>query len=120
MNFDKAFDTLEWEFIVRTIRYYNFGDSLITWVKLCYADISIQNLLHLTRGVKTRIPFIPITFTSCVEILGSVIENHDHIKGIRVLSTECKLSQNEHDTKLILDGSANSKHQSFSLQLFLR
>ena len=27
---------LEWNFIEKTLRYYNFGDSLITWVKLFY------------------------------------------------------------------------------------
>ena len=27
---------LEWNFIEKTLRYYNFGDSLITWIKLFY------------------------------------------------------------------------------------
>ena len=45
IDFEKAFDTLEWNFIVKALRYYNFADSLITWVKLFYNDISscIQN-----------------------------------------------------------------------------
>ena len=50
-----------------------------------------------------------------MEILGNAIRNHDQIKGIRVLGTECKLSQYADDTILILDGSDNSVHQSFSL-----
>ena len=43
------------------------------------------------------------------------IRNHDQIKSICVLGTECKLSQYADDTTLILDGSDNSVHQSFSL-----
>ena len=60
IDFEKAFNTLEWNFIEKTLRYYNFGDSLITWVKLIYNDISscIQNngwssaFFNLTRGVR--------------------------------------------------------------------
>jgi len=50
-----------------------------------------------------------------VEILGNAIRNNDQIKGIRVLGTEYKLSQYADDTTLILDGSDNLVHQSFSL-----
>ena len=45
IDFEKAFDTLEWSFIEKTLKYYNFGDSLILWIKPFYTDISssIQN-----------------------------------------------------------------------------
>lgn len=36
LDFEKAFDTVEWPFIQKTFRYYNFGQSLINWIKLCY------------------------------------------------------------------------------------
>ena len=57
----------------------------------------------------------PYLFILCVEILGNAMRNHDQIKGICVLGTECKLSQYADDTTLILDGSDNSVHQFFSL-----
>ena len=50
-----------------------------------------------------------------MEILDNAIRNHDQIKDIRVLGTECKLSQYADDNTLILDGSDNSVRQSFSL-----
>ena len=124
INFEKAFDTLEWHFIEKTLCYYNFGNSMITWVKLFYNGISscIQNngwasaFFNLTRGVRQACPsFIPYLFILCVEILGNAMRNHDQIKGICVLGTECKLSQYADDTTLILDGSDNSVHQFFSL-----
>ena len=45
IDFEKAFDTLEWSFIEKTLKYYNFGDSHMLWIKLFYTDISrgIQN-----------------------------------------------------------------------------
>ena len=29
IDFEKAFDTLEWSFIEKTLNYYNFGNSLL-------------------------------------------------------------------------------------------
>ena len=70
INFEKAFDTLEWSFIEKTLKYYNFGDSLILWIKLFYTDISssIQNngwssdFFTLSRGVRQGCP-LSLTFS---------------------------------------------------------
>ena len=123
IDFEKAFDTLEWKFLEKTLRFYNFGDSLITWIKLLYTDISssIQNdgwsseFFQLNRGVRQGCPLSPYLFILCVEILGNAIRNSDQIKGICVLDSECKISQYADDTTLILDGSEKSMQQSFSL-----
>ena len=39
VDFEKAFDIVEWSFIEKTLKY-NFGPSLIAWIKLFYTDIS--------------------------------------------------------------------------------
>ena len=67
IDFEKAFDTLEWKFLEKTLRFYNFGDSLITWIKLLYTDISssIQNngwsseFFQLNRSVRQGCPLSP-------------------------------------------------------------
>ena len=45
IDFEKAFDSLEWSFIEKTLNYYNFGSSSVAWIRLFYADISscVQN-----------------------------------------------------------------------------
>ena len=37
IDFEKAFDSLEWSFIHDTLRSYGFGASLINWVKTLYS-----------------------------------------------------------------------------------
>ena len=70
IDFEKAFDTLEWPFIEKTLKYFNFGGSLISWINLFYTDISscIQNngwssdFFPLTRGVRQGCPLSPYLF----------------------------------------------------------
>ena len=81
IDFEKAFDTLEWSFIEKTLKYYNFGDSLVLWIKLFYTDISssIQNngwssnFVNLDRGVCQGCPLCPYLFILCAEILGAAV-----------------------------------------------
>ena len=39
LDFEKAVDTVEWSFIWKTLSSFNFGTSLINWIKLCYRNI---------------------------------------------------------------------------------
>ena len=111
------------DLLEKTLSFYNFGDSLISWVKLFYTYISssIQNngwssdFFPLSRGVRQGCPLSPYLFILSVEILGNAIRNHDQIKGISILDSECKISQYADDTTLIPDGSDTSMQQSFSL-----
>ena len=34
VDFEKAFDTVSWKFIQRTLTYFNFGDSMKKWIKV--------------------------------------------------------------------------------------
>ena len=45
VDFEKAFDTLEWTFVEKTLFFYNFGESIKSWIKLLYTNITscIQN-----------------------------------------------------------------------------
>jgi len=101
IDFEKAFDTLEWSFIEKTLKYYNFGDSLVLWIKLFYTDISssIQNnglssdFFNLGRGVPQGCPLSPYLFILCAEILGAAVSRDKLIRGIQISDNECKISQ---------------------------
>ena len=32
IDFEKAFDTVSWEFISQTLKYFNFGPSIQRWI----------------------------------------------------------------------------------------
>ena len=36
LDFEKAFDSLEWSYITEVLKHYNFGDGFISWFKTLY------------------------------------------------------------------------------------
>ena len=68
LDFKKAFDTLEWEFIMKTLDLFNFGDNIKKWIKLFYTNIEstvlnngfATNWFKSTRGVRQGCPLSPI------------------------------------------------------------
>ena len=60
LDFRKAFDTVEWDFIQQTLNLFNFGTFLKQWVKTPYTNTE-SSVLHngyttdyfkLSRGVR--------------------------------------------------------------------
>ena len=123
VDFEKAFDSIEWSFIEKTLKYYNFGTSLVTSVKVFYTDISScvmnngwsSDFFNLGRGVREGCPLSPYLLILCAEILSNTVRKHNEVRGIKIFHTECKLSQYADDTTMILDGSKSSFLRSLYL-----
>ena len=92
IDFEKAFDSLEWDFLNKCLELFNFGPEFIRWVNIFYKNIQscvINNGLcceyfNIERGVRQGDPLSPFLFVTAVEILGSAIRNKDSIKGIDI------------------------------------
>ena len=44
IDFNKAFDSLLWDFIVNCLEAFNFGTNFVSWVGTFYKNI--QNTIH--------------------------------------------------------------------------
>ena len=108
LDFKKAFDTIEWEFIKKTLALFNFGDNIQRWISPLYAnpESSVMNNgfctnpFQITRGVRQgclRSPYLSIL---AVEVLACKIRQHKEIQGIKILKREFKISQFADDTSL--------------------
>ena len=72
VDFEKAFDTVEWNFIVQTLQKFNFGPSFINWITVMYNNIesSVLNLgwkskfFRLSRGLRQGCPLSAL-FVCC-------------------------------------------------------
>ena len=116
LDFEKAFDTIEWPFIRKTLQYFGFGASIIKWINLFYYGPEscvlnngwATNFFEIQRGVRQGGPLSPYLFVLAAEMLAKAIRKNDNISGILVNNKEIKLSQYADDTTLILDGPRES------------
>ena len=120
MDFEKAFDTIEWSFIRKTFQYFGFGSNILKWLNLfyCRPESCVLNngwasdFFEIQRGVRQGCPLSPYLFVLSVEVLAKAIRENKNIKGIFVNGKEIKLSQYADDTTLILDGTKESLRAS--------
>ena len=60
IDFEKAFDTLEWHFLQNTLKYFNFVPNLRNWISVMYSDVQsgiinggyVTNYFKVSRSVK--------------------------------------------------------------------
>ena len=127
VDFEKAFDSLEWLFIERALNFFNFGESLRKWVKVFYTDIMstilynghLSTFFPIERGVRQGDPLSPYLFLICVELLADGIKANTNVKGIKTKDTEFLIGQYADDTFFTLDGSESSlQHSLNTLELY--
>ena len=114
---EKAFDTLEWSFLLKTIETFNFGTDFQKWIRVIYSNISsctINNgpaspffLLH--RGVRQGCPISGMLFVLAVELLSCAIRSDNKIEGIKVNGEEIKLSRYADDTTSFIKDPSSLK-----------
>ena len=123
LDFEKAFDSVSWNYIIKVLQFFNFGDYFIHLVKIILANIKLCVIQHgffseffsIGRGCRQGDPASPYIFLLCVEIIGLMIRENRDITGIYLFDTEYKLIQYADDTTIILDGSEKSLKAALSL-----
>ena len=129
IDFEKAFDSLSWNYLHKALQHLNFGESVRQWVKIFYNNISsaviqsghLSSFFNIQRGCRQGDPLSPYLFVICAEFLATRIKNNKNIKGITINNIEFKISQYADDTSAILDGSETSlNHTLIELNYFSR
>lgn len=110
VDFEKAFDSLSWEFIDQALIKFHFGPSLRHWIKVFYTDINsrvinngwLSELFTLQRGARQGCPLSPYIFIICAEILANLFRQDAQILGIEIAGKQFIISQYADDTILSL------------------
>ena len=77
IDFRKAFDTIEWNFIHKCIELYNFGPNIRRWISILYNNVEsgvmnagfMTNYFKVSRGIRQGCPLSPLLFVLAVEIV---------------------------------------------------
>ena len=114
LDFEKAFDSVEWPFIISTLKQFNFGPQFIKWISIIYNNPKaiiknnghLSNKIELHRGIRQGCPISGLIFLLVLEILATRLKENENIKGINIDSgphtIELKISQFADDTALLL------------------
>ena len=108
LDFRKAFDSLEWSFMMKALDIFNFGTSIKRWISTFYTNIEsagdkqsfMTNWLRPSRGVRQGCPLSPYLFVLSTEVLSSKIRQEPSLTGIKIFGHEIKLSQFADDMNL--------------------
>ena len=122
IDFKKAFDSVDWNFINNTLEAFNFGPQLRRWITTFHNGSSscvINNghaseFFYLQRGVRQACPLAGILFTLCAEMLANAIRCDENIQGIKIYDKEFKISQYADDTTAFVSDT-NSAENLFKL-----
>jgi len=84
VDFEKAFDMLEWSFISRTLEVFNFGNKIKKWLTVLYNNVQssvmnggyLTNYFEISRGVRQGCLFRPSLFILAVELLALKIRQN--------------------------------------------
>ena len=92
LDFQKAFDSVEWDFILECLEIFNFGPEFVGWVKSFYKNIqsciinngTTSDFFTLERGVRQGDPLPPYIF-----VLAGPMSLLKHLESIIHMMKNC-------------------------------
>ena len=128
LDFKKAFDSIEWNYLLETFQLRNFGHEIQNWIKIFYNNVTscVLNNGHastffcLQRGVRQGCPLSGVLSVLGIELLSRAIKNDPTIKGIQVNKHELTISQYTDDTTVFVCdlGLAFLTNCNFAISIF--
>ena len=115
LDYRSAFDSIEHDFILHTLKLFNFGPEFQSWVRLLYCNTLLtvknngftSNWFQCLRGTFQGSPLSGLLFNLVVELLAIKIRSANSVKGLTINQHEVKLSQYADDTTLFLRDSSS-------------
>ena len=100
LDYSKAFDSVNFEYIHKTFEHFGFGLNFKKWIKTifnggksCVANNGhISENFDIQRSTRQGDPISPLIFILGLEILFITIRADENIKGVKVENNEIKLT----------------------------
>ena len=115
LDFSKAFDSIDRNFLINLLKQFNFGHDFIKWIKTIYCNTSsclvqngiVSDFFTLEKGVRQGCPLSALLFVISIEILACKIRQCKEISGIKLplqdyVKNEVKISMYADDITVFL------------------
>ena len=122
LDFQKAFDSLDWSFLHKSLIAFGFKEDICKWIRTFHTNIkstisingNITDWFTVSRGCRQGDPLSPYIFIICAEILAIMIRENNLIKGITVNNIEHKIAQYADDSEVLLEGDRRSFEETIN------
>ncbi|PIK45405.1 reverse transcriptase [Apostichopus japonicus] len=86
----KAFDKVDWTFLLKVLRKMNFGEYFCKWISILYTNICSRIMINgrlsgdvfIKRGVRQGCPLSPSLYVLFIEPLARYISSFRDIRGL--------------------------------------
>jgi len=110
LDFQKAFDSLEWNFMSCALEKYNFGPKFLHWINVLYNKPSfviknngwLSQNVNMSRGIRQGCPISALLFILSTEIMNVQIRDCPNVKGVDIHNNIKKVFEYADDTTLTL------------------
>ncbi|KAJ9558233.1 hypothetical protein OSB04_012847 [Centaurea solstitialis] len=115
VDFEKAYDSVNWDFLLDVLEYMGFGIKWRKWIRSCLNTSKISILVNgsptdecpMERGIRQGDPLAPFLFLVVAEGLNVMVEEaleKGLFKGVKVGSNEVVLSHLQYADDVIFFG----------------
>lgn len=118
LDFEKAFDSVEWNFLFKALQKVNISNKFIKWANILYTKpiFKMKNNGWLsktcpkTRGVRQGCPLSALLYLFVAGILSIKINSNQEMKGKTINNCEIKSIQHAGDLSLALKNETSMEH----------
>ena len=127
MDIEKAFDSLDHNFLILTLEKYGFGKNFILWVKILLRDqesyvinrVTTTKCISLGRGACQDDPISAFLFILAIEILLILSKLKSEIEGMTIFDYNYLYSAYADDTTFFLKDIISVKHMVDTFHFFV-
>ena len=128
LDYSKAFDSVNFDFIHKTFELFNFGENFRKWIKIIYngGKSCISNNGHISecfdifRSTRQGDPISPLVFILCLEILFIILRSDPNIQGIKIEKNEVKLTSYADDATYFMKNKQSAELLFSTIEKFQR
>ena len=128
IDFLKAFDSVEHDFIFESLKRFNFGANFIKWVYIMYNEPNfkvknngwLSDNYTMTRGIRQGCSLSALLFVIVVEVLASMIRQNENIKGVLINGNEHKIIQYADDATICVRHPDSIRETLYTINEFSR
>ena len=126
LDYTKAFDSLDFDFIHETFKVFNFGENFRKWIKVIFNggkscitnNGHISEKFYIKRSTRQGDPISPQIFILGLEILFIALRADGNIKGFKIENSEIKLTAFADDASYFLKDKKSAENLLVKIDQF--